>query len=69
MIKIGIKNIVLLLGILLIGGCTWGRYPCPEPVEEKNSEKDGTGITLIEIKRNKDGTLKKKQPRRIRKKK
>jgi hypothetical protein len=62
-------NIVLIVILIILGSCSGGRYPCPDPVEEKNSEKDGTGITLVEVKKTKNGLLKKRQPRKIRKKK
>ncbi|QNL21444.1 hypothetical protein HZR84_05695 [Hyphobacterium sp. CCMP332] len=62
------KNIAIFSSLILLSGCAWGRYPCPDPVKEKNSEKDGTGITLIEVKRDKKGILKKKQPKRIKRK-
>jgi hypothetical protein len=61
-------NIGLFFAITLLISCSWGRYPCPQPIESKNSEKDGSGIMLIQIKKNKDGLLKNKQPKRIRKK-
>jgi hypothetical protein len=53
---------------MLIFACSPGRYPCPKAVKPSNSEKDGTGITLIEVQTNSKGLLKKKQPKKIRKK-
>jgi hypothetical protein len=58
----------MVLGIGLFG-CSWGRYPCPPNIQVNNSEKDGTGISLVKVDKNGKGLIKKKNPKRIKKKK